>query len=226
LLRWFYDEVEQESTPSWNLCSIWSGRCWHLFFFVFCGNWIPVGHCRPTAIRIITSNKFVQFVNGFFHLCIFMWLVVYYRVISLVSFKFNFPEFQHKRNSNNNNAKFNFCCVFVILTQWLGQSINSVFLRLREFDSQQFWQISINFSLFFQLDLFWIILCWTIACRYRNFLSSFPSKDSARLFWWQQNFVVMPRFDDFWVRASSMYATTKLYNLLYPNSFLWVREMR
>lgn len=37
LLRWFYDEVEQESTPSWNLCSIWSGRCWHLFFFVFCG---------------------------------------------------------------------------------------------------------------------------------------------------------------------------------------------
>jgi hypothetical protein len=44
LLRWFYDEVEQESTPSWNLCSIWFGRCWHLFFFVFCGYlWVIVG---------------------------------------------------------------------------------------------------------------------------------------------------------------------------------------
>jgi hypothetical protein len=26
--------------------------------------WIAVGHCRPTAIRIITSDEFVQFVNG------------------------------------------------------------------------------------------------------------------------------------------------------------------
>jgi hypothetical protein len=79
-----------------------------------------VGHCRPTAIRIITSDEFVQFVNGilsivhfsvyncfFLSLCIFMWLVVYYSVMSLVSFKFNFSEFQHKRN-NNNNAKFSF----------------------------------------------------------------------------------------------------------------------
>jgi hypothetical protein len=29
----------------------------------------------------------------------------------------------------------------------------------------------------------------------------------------------MPRFDAFWVGASFMYATRKLYNSLYPNSF-------
>jgi hypothetical protein len=40
-------------------------------------HWIPVGHCRPTAIRIITSNKFVQFVNGILsivHFSVYNWL--------------------------------------------------------------------------------------------------------------------------------------------------------
>jgi hypothetical protein len=76
------------------LCSIWSGRCWHLFFFVFCGSgypWVIVGQLQELLHQTSLCNLWMGFFQlciflyttvFFFHLCIFMWLVVYYRVMS------------------------------------------------------------------------------------------------------------------------------------------------
>ncbi len=55
----------------------------------------------------------------------------------LSNFKLNFSEFQQLRNKY---AKYTFCCVFVIITQWFWDNkylLNNFFFTSWELDSQQ-----------------------------------------------------------------------------------------
>jgi hypothetical protein len=74
--------------------------------------------------------------------------------MKLCNITYNFSKFQHMKN---NFAKYTFCYVFVIITQWLGLYI--VFHKL----GVQFSIILTKINIYiFQLHLLWIILCQTL----------------------------------------------------------------
>jgi hypothetical protein len=77
--------------------------------------------CKAFQVSIHTILPCVKILLGMVpSIDVQHFLVKYllFKSLSLINFKFQISKFQHMKN---NYAKYTFCCVFVIITQWLGQ---------------------------------------------------------------------------------------------------------